>query len=383
MLIGGGSGGHITPLLAVAFELKRLRSDVELVAVCERGSRFVHLYEDSPLIDVVEQIPAGKYRRYGGESLLRRATDVKTLVLNGRDVFRTVRGYRQARSLIKKYRPEVMLVKGGFVSVPMGLAAARLNVPFITHDSDSMPGLANRIISRWATLHATGMPAELYAYPREKTVYTGIPVAGDFRLVTPSLRANYRRQLGLEGCSKVLTVVGGSLGGGQLNEDIVAITPKLMESYAGLGIVHIAGNAHYDNTQKAYDKILSTEQRGRVLVSGFVTDVAVRQGAGDVIISRSGATQTAELALQALPVIFVPGRLAGGHQDKNARFFKDHGAATVVPFGDASGLLKAISELLSDEPARELLSERLAVFAKPEAARELAQLTLQTAGKNQ
>lgn len=376
VLIGGGSGGHITPLLAVARELKTLKSGIEIVGVCETGSAFVDLYKNCADIDEVHQVPAGKYRRYGGRSLLRRATDVETLVLNGRDVFRTVRGYRQARRLLKKLKPDIMLVKGGFVGVPLGLAAARLKLPFITHDSDSVPGLANRIISRWAGLHATGMPADLYDYPKDKTVYTGVPVSAEFELVDDKQRASYRQQLGLEAWHPVITVVGGSQGGGQLNEDIVAISADLMKNYPKLAIVHVAGKAHAETVMQDYRRNLEAQDLTRLQVSGFVTDIATRQGAADVVVSRAGASQTAELAVQGLPVIFVPGRLAGSHQDKNAQFFAGKGAALVAPFGDKKALKARIKSLLDDAGMRSDISRQFNQFAKPNAAGELARTLL-------
>ena len=152
ILTGGGSGGHITPLLAVARELRKIDAGVEIIAVCEKDAKFLHLFQDDKFIDSVHQIAAGKYRRYAGLSRLKRLTDVSTLALNVRDAGRLCRGYTQARRLLKRIKPDMILIKGGFVGVPVGLAAAHLNIPFITHDSDSTPGMANRIISRISRL---------------------------------------------------------------------------------------------------------------------------------------------------------------------------------------------------------------------------------------
>lgn len=377
LLIGGGSGGHITPLLAVARELKTLHPHIELHGVCERGSKFAHLYEDSSLIQDVHQIPAGKYRRYAGLSLLQRVTDMKTVVLNGRDVFRTVRGYRQALKLLKKARPDGLIIKGGFVAVPVGLAAAKLKIPFITHDSDSTPGLANKIISRWATVHATGMPTELYSYPPQKTVYTGIPVSPKFVPVDNVLRQTYRKKLGMSECSHVLTVVGGSQGGAQLNTDVVAVVGRLMERFPGLGVIHIAGATHEDDIRSSYkEKLQDKAQQVRVL--GFVDNVFECQGAADVVIARAGATMIAELAVQGMAMIVVPGRLAGGHQDKNAQYFVSKQAALTASHGDAEGLYDAVLRLLEDTELAKTLGMNLQTLGKPSAARELAQLSIKT-----
>lgn len=382
MLIGGGSGGHITPLLAVAHELKAIDPNIELVAVCEKNSKFAELYEQDSNISAYFEVSAGKYRRYGGQPFLEKITDVKTLVLNGRDVFRTLKGYNSAKSLLKKQRPDVILVKGGFVAVPMGLAAARLKIPFITHDSDSTPGLANRIISRWASWHATGMPAELYSYPSSKTTFTGIPVSSEFTEVDEAKQDDYKSEIGLGNCKQVITVIGGSQGGEQLNIDVVKISTELMKNFSGLGIVHIAGKTKQLATEEGYKKNLTDQDRQKVVVKGFVNDPAKYTGAADVIISRASATAIAEIALQKKAVIVVPGQLAGAHQDKNAKLLVGKEAALKVAHADATSLLEAVSRLLRDAELSKKLAKNLNKLAKPNAAKELAELTLNIARGN-
>jgi UDP-N-acetylglucosamine--N-acetylmuramyl-(pentapeptide) pyrophosphoryl-undecaprenol N-acetylglucosamine transferase len=379
LLIGGGSGGHITPLLAVARELKALRPGIELIGVCEKSAAFAHLFDESEYIDEVRQVSAGKYRRYAGLKWYERWFDIKTLVLNVRDIYRTLMGYRQAKRLLSELKPDSLLIKGGFVAVPVGKAAAKLNIPYLTHDSDSTPGLANRLISNRAALHATGMPADLYSYPKEKIVYTGIPVSGKYKKLTSSRKATYREGLGLSGSSHVVTVTGGSQGGGQLNADVVAAVAVLMEEFPVLGVVHVAGAQKLKGVEEAYQKTLSPTQLKNVVLKGFANDLEVCTGAADVVVSRASATTLAELALQSQAVIVVPGLLSDGHQDKNAAYLAEKSAAAVVGYGDAKGLERAIRELLQSPEKRGLLSGNLHRLAKPHAARELATATLRIA----
>ena len=324
----------------------------------------------------MRQVSAGKYRRYAGLKWYQRWFDIKTLLLNLRDVRRTLKGYREAKNLLRELKPDGLLIKGGFVAVPLGRAAAKLGVPYLTHDSDSVPGLANRLIAGQAAVHATGMPAELYSYPQTKTIYTGIPVSDAFTKVTPSLRAVYREALGLSGCSRVITVVGGSQGAGQLNQDMVSLAGRLMQRFENLGIVHVAGRAHETEVRKRYNEELLADEARRVVVQGFIGTIYQSQGAADVVITRAGATQVAELSLQALPIIVVPGLLAGGHQDKNAAFLEGKGAALQVRHADAEGLYAAIELLLTDKDKAASLGAGLHALAKPEAAKELAVTTL-------
>lgn len=381
LLIGGGTGGHITPLLAVAAKLKQLQPGVRLIGVCEKNAKFAHLYESSGDIDEVVQIKAGKFRRYSGMPLHQKLTDVKTMALNTRDAGRTVLGFNEAMRMLKRLKPDVILVKGGFVAVPVGLAAARLKIPFITHDSDSTPGLANRLIARWASLHATGMPAELYDYPQDKTIYTGIPVAEEFKTVTDEMRLSARRTIGLERCSQVVAVVGGSQGAERLNDDVVSVIPRLMAKLEGLGVAHISGAAHEQQVSEAYATALGPEADNRAVVKGFVENLYDYTTAADVVVTRASATALSELALQRLPVILVPGRLAGGHQDKNAAYYAERQAAVTVKYGDADQLYEELSRLLTDDSRRHNLSKHLSELAKPDAARELAEITLKLALK--
>jgi UDP-N-acetylglucosamine--N-acetylmuramyl-(pentapeptide) pyrophosphoryl-undecaprenol N-acetylglucosamine transferase len=381
LLIGGGTGGHITPLLAVARELKDLEPTVELIGICEKQSKFVELYRNEPSIKHIYQVRAGKYRRYAGLKWYQRLFDVRTLLLNIRDIFKTSSGYFEAKGLIKRLKPDILLIKGGFVGVPVGLAAHRLGIPFITHDSDSTPGLANRLISRWAAIHATGMPKELYRYPQEKTVYTGIPVSNSFSKLTPKLKAEYRSDLGLGSCRQIITVIGGSQGASQLNEDMVTIVGRMMQKHEGLGLVHIAGKVHELTVRRHYESELLADERQRVVVKGFVADPAVHTGVADIVITRASATVLAELALQSMPAVLVPGRLASGHQDENAAYFSKAGAAVTVAYGDSEGLYRILDDLLTDPHRLKSLGDQLHKLAKPRAARELAELVYRTAGR--
>src|SRR6266496_2697962 len=174
---GGGSGGHVTPVLAVLNELRRHDPQLQVMFVTDskfgEQARAIMQQARSP-VDV-RVIHAGKFRRYHRVSVFRQLADLPTLLRNTRDFFVTLAGMCQSFWLLARFRPDVVFTKGGFVCVPLGLAAKWLRIPIVIHDSDSYPGLANRILSRWANAIATGSPVEHYPYPHEKTHYTGIP----------------------------------------------------------------------------------------------------------------------------------------------------------------------------------------------------------------
>ena len=196
VLTGGGSGGHITPLLSLARALKLFEPTCRVVYIGLRGEKIGGLAERFQVFDEIYYVPAGKFRRYHGESLLAHLVDVRTMMLNVRDFFRVIRGIFSARRILKQIGPDVVFSKGGFVAVPVGIASRLLHVPIVTHDSDSLAGLANRIVGRWAVVHATGMPADGYSYPKKTIRYVGIPVDERIKPVSLAAQADFKRQIG-------------------------------------------------------------------------------------------------------------------------------------------------------------------------------------------
>lgn len=152
LVTGGGSGGHITPILAVVHELRQLSPKAEIIYVGQTGDDLLDVPAHDPNIASVVAIRAGKFRRYHGEGW-KQLFDVVTLCKNLRDAVWVLIGLWQSFWLLGRLRPDVIFVKGGFVGVPVGLAAALRGIPYVTHDSDALPGLANRIIARWAKVH--------------------------------------------------------------------------------------------------------------------------------------------------------------------------------------------------------------------------------------
>jgi UDP-N-acetylglucosamine--N-acetylmuramyl-(pentapeptide) pyrophosphoryl-undecaprenol N-acetylglucosamine transferase len=379
-LTGAGSGGHITPILAVAAELKRLRPDARVVYIGQRGDKLGDIPAGHASIDEVFTVRAGKFRRYNGEGL-KQLLDIPTTLKNIRDVFYVLTGIYQSWQVLRKLRPDVIFVKGGFVGVPVGLAAAKLRIPYVTHDSDAVPGLANRIIGRWASRHAVALPPEVYRYPAAKTVMTGIPLQTDFTPVNTALQQEYRAAIKLPAKAKVLFVIGGGLGAQRVNQAVAAVVPHLLREFPDLYVVHGAGRANETAMKAIYTEKLSPAEQGRLQVHGFISDVYRYSGAADVIITRAGATNLAEFALQGKACIVVPSPfLTGGHQLKNAQYLADQGAALVLDetdlAADPNRLAGQVSDLLRDPARQRELAARLAKFAKPKATGELARLIL-------
>ncbi|HXE10044.1 MAG TPA: glycosyltransferase, partial [Verrucomicrobiae bacterium] len=219
VLTGGGSGGHITPILAVAAELKRRQPEIRLIYIGQRGDSLGDIPAADPNIDETYAVSAGKFRRYHGEGF-KQLLDLPTMFRNFRDLFRVIAGIWQSRRLMDRLQPEIVFSRGGFVSVPVCLGAALKHIPYITHDSDPVPSLANRLIARWARLHAVALPTNLYPYPAKKTITTGIPLSEAFQPVTGALKKEYRDELKLSQSARMLFIIGGGLGSQRINEAV-------------------------------------------------------------------------------------------------------------------------------------------------------------------
>lgn len=382
VVTGGGSGGHITPVLAVAAEIKRLQPKTRVVYIGQIGDKLADIPANDPNIDDVFTVRAGKYRRYHGESLIQKLLDVSTLYLNLRDVAYIAIGLVQSFLIMRKLKPSVVFSRGGFVSVPVTLGGKLNGVPYITHDSDSTPSLANRIIARWASVHAVALPADLYPYPASKTVVVGVPISTNYQRVTPKLLASYRDQLGLEKAKQVLLVTGGGNGAHQLNMAVVDNAAYLLQRYPHLYIVHIAGRALEASVDQAYQKAVPLADRNRVQVLAFINDLYRYTGAADIIIARGGATNLAEFAAQGKACIIVPSKQLIWNV-KNTDALAERNA--VIKLTEAQSeqerrLASVISDLLDHPAKRHELSAALATLARPDSATELANLVLEQAG---
>jgi len=334
-------------------------------------------------IDEVKLVRAGKLRRYHGEGL-RQLLDFKTMAKNIRDAVWVVIGIVQSFKILKAVKPEVIFIKGGFVGVPVGLAAALLKIPYVTHDSDALPGLANRIVAPWARKHAVALPKDVYNYPADKTVVVGVPLAHHYRPLSAKEVQGSRKQIGVPQTGRLLLVTGGGLGAQRLNHAVLAVTKELLDRYPDLAIIHQAGRANEAAIRQQYKNDLPEAYYQRITVKGFVTNLHLYSGAADVIITRAGATTMAEFAAQQKACIVVPNPLlTGGHQLKNAKVWADHHAVVLVTEEkikqDDHALMPALVDLLDNPKKTAALGKRLGELGEPDSAKRLAMVLLEEA----
>lgn len=383
-MTGAGSGGHITPVLVVARELKAIRPDTEIIYIGHTGDSLADIPAQDKNVDHVYTVRAGKLRRFHGEGL-RQLLDLPMVARNIRDLFFVLIGTWQSYWLLRKLCPDAIFIKGGFVGIPVGIAAVALRIPYVTHDSDALPGLANRVIAPWAKVHAVGLPKEIYSYPSDKTITVGVPHAPEFHPLSDREVKQLREKLGFSHYTKVIFVTGGGLGAQRLNKAVLACVPDLLNRYPDLLVVHITGRKDEVAIAQAYKTVLPTKEQRRVVTKGFVTDLYNYSGAADVIITRAGATSIAEFASQAKPCVIIPNPLlTGGHQLHNARVLNDTKAVRMVTEADLATdpltLMAPVVDLLDHPDRARELGRKLAKLSRPDAAHQLAVLLLNVAG---
>ena len=319
IMTGGGTAGHVTPNIALMPALKEAGYDIGYIG-CVNGM-------EKDLIQATgvpyHGISSGKLRRY---------FDWK----NFSDPFRVIKGYGQAISLMKKIKPDVVFSKGGFVSVPVVLAAKHCHIPAIIHESDITPGLANRIAIKGAKKVCCNFPETMKYLPSDKAVLTGSPIRREL------FSGNADNALKLckfpDHNKPVLLIIGGSLGSKIVNEAVRKVLPELLEKFY---IIHLCGKGNLDNSLTGTIGYAQFEYASSELTDMFAL--------ADMAISRAGANSICELLALHKPNILIPLSAAASRGDQvlNAKSFKKQGFSFVLEEEEltADSLLNAVKEV--------------------------------------
>jgi UDP-N-acetylglucosamine--N-acetylmuramyl-(pentapeptide) pyrophosphoryl-undecaprenol N-acetylglucosamine transferase len=374
LAVGGGSGGHVTPVVAVLKEVKSLRPNAEMRFWCDykfaNQAKSIMANFDSAIR--VDRVVGGKFRRYHHVSMLRQLFWPSVVLPNIRDLFLVVIGFFQSLIKLILWRPDVVFTKGGYVCLPVGIAAKMLGIPLVIHDSDAHPGLTNRILGKWADLIATGAPLEYYSYSDKKAKYVGIPISSAFHEFTDKERHLAREKWGINQKQPLIVVTGGGLGAGRINN----VVTNTLEELLKLGsLILVSGTGQYDELRS-----LTPPNDDSFQLHSFVAkDMDQLLGAADVVVTRAGATTILELAALAKPTILIPnGKLTGGHQLKNAAVYVEGGAVVVVDenkmLDDPKILVEAVKELLDNPSKAKQMGKKFASFVRPHAALDVAKM---------
>lgn len=319
IMTGGGTAGHVTPNIALMPALKEAGFDIEYIGSINGMEKGLIEATGTPY----HGISSGKLRRY---------FDWK----NFSDPFRVLKGYGQAVSLMKKIKPDVVFSKGGFVSVPVVLAAKHCHIPAIIHESDITPGLANKIAIKGAKKVCCNFPETMKYLPADKAVLTGSPIR---RELFSGNAENAIRLCNFKDHSKpVLIIIGGSLGSKIVNEAVRKVLPELLEKFY---VIHLCGKGNLDNSLSGTIGYAQFEYASSELTDMFAL--------ADMAISRAGANSICELLALHKPNILIPLSAAASRGDQvlNANSFKKQGFSYVLEEEHltAESLLRAVEEV--------------------------------------
>lgn len=317
VLTGGGTAGHVTPNIALLPRLKKLGYEVHYIGSYNGIEK--KLMEDFDIS--YYGISTGKLRRY---------FDMK----NFSDPFRVIKGFGQAKKILKEIQPDIIFSKGGFVAVPVVRAAAALRIPCIIHESDMTPGLANKLCIPVATKVCCNFPETLQNLPKEKAVLTGSPIRSE---LTKGNRIAGLDMCGFTANMPVIMVIGGSQGAVNVNKAVRDALPQLLKDFQ---VVHLCGQGKIDNlllTKKGYKQF--------EYVKAELKDLFAM---ADLVISRAGANAICELLALKKPNLLIP-LVAGSRGDQvlNAASFEAQGFSMLLKEEDIEGdiLTERVHEL--------------------------------------
>lgn len=354
VLVGGGSGGHFYPLMAVAERLKDRRIQGENLELYYMGPEPYNQTDlDANNIRFVK-IPTGKRRKYFS-------------ILNFFDSFKIFFGIFFAIAKLFKIYPDVVFSKGGYTSVPVVIAAWILRIPIMIHESDTKPGSANKLGGKLARYIAVGFDDTAKFFPEKKTALTGIPLRKTF--MEPA--NNPLAELGLPSGKPLLFVTGGSLGSQRINSLILESLDDLLPDFA---ILHQTGEKNEETIrQTSAGLITDTELLAHYYVKGNLTgrEMHLAQSAASIIISRAGTGTIFEIAQKGKPSILIPIPEDISHdQHTNAYAYARSGAASVLEEANLTdGLLTAeITRIMSDVTTYQAMSTAAKTFAGEDAA---------------
>ena len=301
ILTGGGTAGHVTPNLALLPALRE--EDFEIHYIGSYNGIERRLIEAASI--PYDGISSGKLRRY---------FDLK----NFSDPLRVLKGYFEARKLMKKYKPDIVFSKGGFVAVPVVLAAKHYKVPVIIHESDMTPGLANKICIPAASKVCCNFPETLKYLPEDKAVLTGSPIREELLHGDRLAGLQYAH---LSADRPVILIIGGSLGSVKVNGAVRSILPKLLEQFQ---VIHICGKGNLDESLIGTSGYVQYEYVDSPLKHLFA--------AADLVVSRAGANSICEILALRKPNVLIPLSAAASRGDQilNADSFARQGFSKVL-----------------------------------------------------
>ncbi|RXT15006.1 undecaprenyldiphospho-muramoylpentapeptide beta-N-acetylglucosaminyltransferase [Ammoniphilus sp. CFH 90114] len=353
IVTGGGTGGHIYPALALAKKVMEQHPDGEV------------LYIGSDKGLEADIVPRAGFKFEAIEiSGFKRSLSLE----NMKTIIRFLKGVSASKKLIRDFGADAVIGTGGYVCGPVVYAAAKLGVPTMIHEQNVIPGLTNKFLSRYADRIAVSFSSSAQYFSTDKVVLTGNPRASEVAKADPQ---QGRASLDLRTNRKMVLVVGGSRGARAINEAFLEAVPVLANQ-KDLHFVYVTGEVHYENVVAKLKK--GGEIPSNVSIYPFIYNMPEVLAATDLIINRAGASFLAEITSLGIPSILVPSPyVTNNHQEKNARWLEDNGAATVLLEKDltANTLVESIEQIIQDPIKWRAMGEAAKSLGEPLSVEKL------------
>jgi len=369
LFTGGGTGGHIYPILAVAEELARLDAKMELeLRYFGSPENYQSLLSSRGII--VSKILSAKLRRYFD---LRNFIDAPKLFI----------ALIQALWKVFWYMPDVLFSKGGPGALPVVWACRFYRIPIIVHESDAIPGLTNKISAKSAKVVLTSFNSTSQFFPVKEIILTGNPVRSSLLANNNLDKQTSKKILGFNPDKPLILVVGGSQGSKRINNFFLDVSSKLINKFQ---ILHQTGRKNFDEVNKEFQIIIrdfdTEEKKDYKIVPFLENDLCDALTAADIVVARAGSGNIFELAIFAKPSILIPlAEAANNHQNANAYEYAKNGAAVVIEEENLKPniFLTQIEKIFMIPENLPKMSEAAKNFAKPQAAKMIAQIIVNVA----
>jgi UDP-N-acetylglucosamine--N-acetylmuramyl-(pentapeptide) pyrophosphoryl-undecaprenol N-acetylglucosamine transferase len=351
IISGGGTGGHIFPAVAIANAFREKHPDSQILFVGAKGKM------------EMTRVPEAGYKIIGlWISGLQRKLTLSNLLFP----VKLVVSYLRASGIIRRFKPHAVIGTGGYASGPIMIAATRANIPAVIQEQNSFAGLANKQVAHKVSKVCVAYEGMEKYFPSDKIVLTGNPVRKDILSVSEK-HDKALNHFGFDHGTKILLIIGGSLGARTINESILQGIDKIID--AKIQVIWQTGKGYYEK----YKNALSEYDLRKIRVEDFVREMDLAYAAADVVISRSGALAVSELCIAGKPSILVPSpNVAEDHQTKNAMALVEKDAALMVSDKEAAGnLVDSALHLLFDEQRALKLSTNIAKLGKPNATNDI------------
>ncbi len=370
ILTCGGTAGHINPALAVAGRLRELMPDCEILFIGAEGKMEMELvpregYKIEPL--KITNISRG----HSLEAIVHNLDTLKNVAVST----------REAKRIMREFKPDVVIGTGGYVCYPVLMAASELKIPTAVHESNAVPGLTTKLLAEHVDKVMVGFEESRGAYHHpEKVEVTGTPVRGEFAAYSKALA---KRELGLDPDEPLVVSVWGSLGAAHMNK-IMGELITMMDDSRPFRLIHSVGTRYFEDFMSALRQRAPDFARFGADVRKYIYDMPRVMAAADLILCRAGASTLSELAYMGKPVIIVPSpNVTNNHQEKNARVLEKAGGAKVFLEGefDAPALMDTVRGLLGDSTQLEAMSQAMLSLAVPGATDRICDIILSLPAK--